>query len=308
MLVDEPGPASFAAESLDGTLRLAPRRVTIPDAEACVVDLDFVGASVAGVVIEEETGKPIAGALVQAAPASLSLETANTRTGPDGSFRFDLEPGRYRLIADARTSGYGRAEIDATVDASGTSGVRIPLSRGLAIAGRVVDPGGGAASGIEVSVMTLDAAGQASSSGSARSLPDGAFHVGGLGPRPHTVIAQSSLGQFAIRTGVVPDERPLEIALRPGGRIRAQVVDPDGRPLEGAWTSVVGVDGAPLQVGGSQTDARGVVELMAPAGNIELRAARERFEGRVTVRVSPNALVPAQVRLWEHGREARNLP
>jgi hypothetical protein len=162
----------------------------------------------------------------------------------------------------------------------------------------VVDARGNGIAGLSV---LADAPGPERSSlsgGGASTLPDGSFRIGGLKAIPHRVTAWSGQGDFGQSEGVTPGDKDVVLTLRPGGRVTVRVLDPDGQPLEGAWASVVNVGM------GSRTDARGLAEVMTPAGTVELRAGKDRLEGRATVTVAQRGTAAAEIKLAMPTRRA----
>jgi carboxypeptidase family protein len=287
-------------DRLDGKGSYPMRTVDLPDADAYTLDLAFSGATIAGVVVDRDTEQPIARAYVFAASAKPEAGTvggSRAETGEDGRFQIDLEPGDYKVSAGAEN--YGRAESEVTVGSSGAGEVRLALSRGLTLSGRVIDTRGNGVPGLNVSAQAKGPDGGMDSAGFASTLPDGSFQMGGLKDVPHRVVASSDVGFFATREGVSPGDKDVVLTLRPGGRVMVQVVDAEGRPVEGAWTSAV-------EYGmGFRTDARGLVEVTSPAGTVELRATKERLEGRTTVTVAERGTATAQIVLGPRTRVSR---
>jgi Carboxypeptidase regulatory-like domain len=293
MIAEQPGRAYVTAERVDGKGNYPGRTVDIPDADVYTLDLAFSGAMVSGVVIDHETEKPISSARVSAAPVKPDpgrpLFGSGAETGDDGRFQIDVEPGDYRVSAAAE--GYGRAEVETSVGSAGAGDLRLALTRGLTLDGRVVDARGNGIAGLNVLAEASDSEGGRLSGGGANTLPDGSFRIGGLKAVPHRLSAWSELGAFARRESVTPGDKDVVLTLRPGGRVSVRVLGPDGQPIEGAWASVVNVGM------GSRTDARGLAEVMTPAGTVELRAGKDRLEGRTTVTVAERGTAAAEIKL-----------
>jgi len=154
-----------------------------------------------------------------------------------------------------------------------------------------VDPRGNGVAGLNVFAEASGSEGRRLSGGGASTLPDGSFQIGGLKALPHRVVASSDLGAFATRDGVSPGDKDIVLTLRPGGRVTVHVVGPEGQPVEGAWASVSDFGM------GSRTDAQGLAEVMTPAGTVELRAGKDRLEGRVTVTVAEDGTAAAEIKL-----------
>jgi hypothetical protein len=123
-------------------------------------------ASLAGRVVEESTGAPVAGAQVMLMPMEPPrigrfmrplAQSPATTTDHDGRYQFDgLAAGRYRLTVQkpgfALLDGPEGPEVDLE---SGTrrTGVDITLQKGAVIAGRVLDERGEPLADVQVSAM-----------------------------------------------------------------------------------------------------------------------------------------------------------
>jgi protocatechuate 3,4-dioxygenase beta subunit len=298
MLVDEPGKGSIRIEALDGSVSYPMQRVEFPDADTFAFDITLPAAAVGGVVVDRETDQPLAKANVVArsvnSPSGTSA-VSNTMTGADGRFRLDVEPGEYQV--SGRAEGFTGETVTLNVGESGASDVRLALSRGLSIRGRVVDARGQATGGVRVGAVTGEAGTWA---GWANSMPDGTFEIAGLAAGDLNLVAQSELGFFALRPGVSAGSSDVVLTLRRGGRVAVTVLGPDGAAVRGASVSVRRVSGmAASGIGATMpTDARGNTEINVPAGSVELRATLEgRLEGFATVAVSEGATVPVEITL-----------
>ena len=133
--------------------------------------------------------------------------------------------------------------------------------------------------------------------GFAQTLPDGSFKVGGLASEPHTVVASSDPGAFAVRMGVAPADKDVILALRPGGRVRLQVQTADDQPVPRAFANLAKINGTPAAGAGGVTDSQGMADLTVPAGTVEIRVTKEGLEARVTVTVGENGSAAASVTL-----------
>lgn len=300
LLVEGPGSYSVTVGTQDGKTGLPTRHVEIPDAESHAVELSFTGARVSGVVREKDSETPIPGARIMASvdaqnPAERSL--AGATSGQDGRFEMEVDPGKYRF--NAWVEGYVGDSVSLQVGQSGATGVRILLSPGLTIKGRVVDRSGRGASGVSVNARTVDK-GSPGGGGGGRTLPDGSFVIEGLKPQPHNLFASSMEGGgFAFRAGVEPAKEGVELRLAPGGRVLLRVRTAGGAPVEGARVRSVSLGGVPVMApfSLSATGAEGEVELALPAGSVELVVAKDQLSGRVTVQVSAETTVAAEVTL-----------
>jgi hypothetical protein len=144
------------------------REARIPDAHTFSLDLKFGGVSVAGIVVDRETGEGIRDAAVSAAPQAKGAGASGGFTGADGRFTLELEPGSYKIRAAAR--GYAPGMTDVTVAGAEIGDVRLELARGLTIQGKVVDRAGRLLSETFVTASTGGAPGATTTE---RTLPDG---------------------------------------------------------------------------------------------------------------------------------------
>ena len=160
LIVDDPGQYRALIESQDARRRYPMRTLKIPDVETHGVELALSGVPVSGVVVDQDTEKPLEQAGITLSPKAPRGATAprafnspgGATTGPDGRFELDADPGDYRL--HARAEGYRNSISDVTVGEAGSSDLRVELEHGLEIRGRVLDPGGRPLSGITVSARS----------------------------------------------------------------------------------------------------------------------------------------------------------
>jgi len=218
-------------------------------------------------------------------------------TGSDGRFRLELEPGEYKV--SARAEGFSAETLTVNIGDSGANDVRLALSRGLSIRGRVVDARGQGVGSLRVGAVTSDLD-SPRWGGAGMSTPDGTFEIAGLAAGDFNLVAQSELGFFAIRPAVTAGTSDVTLTLRRGGRIVVTVLGADGNPARGAFTAVRRVSGVVANGIGAMmpTDARGNSELNVPVGTVEVRATMEGgLEGLAIVTVSEGATVPLEITL-----------
>jgi len=303
MIASEPGSLRISVESLDGKTHYASRPVELPDAETYVLDLDLPSGQVAGVVLDKDTGAPIGEANVSARPQG-GLAGAGTRSGPDGRFTLDLDPGDYRVTASAE--GYASEGVDVAAGSSAPGELRIELARGQVLKGKVVDAQGRPAGEVTVTA-NFGVAGAPDRHGDVTmALADGSFRFERLRSLPYNLAAGSRIQGWGVLPGVQPGSKEVTLQLTPGGLVRLTVRGPEGAPLAGAYFSIVAVAGLPVSVSSfGVSDSSGFLEVSAPAGSVELLISKDRREGRVTVSVPAGGAAAAEVTLSEPRPKAR---
>ncbi len=303
LIVDEPGKYRARIESQDGRRQYPMRSLEIPDVEAHSVELSFSGVPVSGIVVDKETQQPAPQVGVSIFPKKATKReeggAIRAMTGPDGRFELEADPGESRLFAHGE--GYTQAQSEVTVDASGTSGLRVELERGLEIRGRIVDLRGRGLSGIDVFASSDD-----KGMGMGRTLADGTFRVGGLAPTTYNLCTGDPLAGYAVQAGVRPGDSDVALTVRPAGTVRLVVKGPDGAPLAKAHAFVTKVDGGRVQVpfagGRGPTDSSGVTQLSSPAGSVEIQVSAEKLSGTTQAVVGEGATVDVEVTLKEPTR------
>jgi protocatechuate 3,4-dioxygenase beta subunit len=293
LLVFAPGRVHVRLAALAGGQSYPGKDVAVPDVERFELNLDIAGASVAGIVVERESGEPVPDArLALTAPVPERRWAATGTSGADGRFTLTAEPGEYQLRAEG--SGWRPATLPVSVGSGGATEVRVELERGSALAGRVVDAAGRGVPGVEVLATGADGA----SGGFANTLGDGTFRLDSLDTRPYALAAGSPLAGLAVRSGIMPGEEPVTLRLEPAGRIAVRVLREDGRPVKDADLQVGKVGGFPVELpgfGGASTNESGVSELTAPAGTVEVEARYQTASGQGTVTVRPGETVSLDV-------------
>jgi protocatechuate 3,4-dioxygenase beta subunit len=301
LVASDSGETYVDIQSADRHTHMPTPTLTLPDADTYVADFNFSGAFIEGVVVDRETEQPLAGAWLDAQAADPRRKAAGTgsaQSGGDGRFRIELDPGEYHV--NARAEGYGGESLDLSVGESGTTGVRVALSKGLSIRGRVVDSAGRGVGGLGIAGRTGEGAALTGFYGWSRTQSDGTFEVAGLREGAlYTVSTQAEGGLFAVATRVTPSDRPITLVLRPGGRVQVRVLDANGAPAASRNVSVTGVQGAnaPNGLGYGQTDASGIAELTVPAGTLELTSRGGGLEGKTTVTVASGGTAAAEMTL-----------
>jgi hypothetical protein len=302
LLVDEPGQYMALVTSADGGTNYPMRTIQVPDADAFTADLAFGGVPLSGRVVDAETGAPLGGATVAARAATSGGERpgppATTLSARDGSFQLEVDPGA--VTVGARADGYAAGRAAVAVGENGASDVRVALSRGLEIAGRVLDAAGKPVRAAFVSAEPEgeQAEGPGPNMGFAQSGADGTFTISGLAAGRFTLGTSDEAGGFAVLTGVAAGTQDALLRLAAGGEVRAQVFRPDGAPAPDVLVRIARVNGKPFWSGRpARTNASGVAELNAPAGAVELAASLDTATGSATVNVTAASTASVEIRL-----------
>jgi hypothetical protein len=244
------------------------------------------GLSIGGVVVDEVSGDPVPGAELRlAGPDPRRYAGPFAPPHADGSGRFELRgvPAGEGYALAARAPGYleGRLDLPPVRPPGGLSGVRLPLSRGARIAGRVLDPAGAPAPGAVVTVLAERAALEPRSSRPAG--PDGAFVVEGLADGPYQVGAErdkealAELRPVVVARGAGPLDLELRLATAPP--IEGRVTDEAGEPAAGAEVSAerAGPLVARRSAVRTRSGADGTFSLDAGPGRFALRARKAGY-------------------------------
>jgi len=218
------------------------------------------GRSAFGRVLDSDQ-RPIAGARVtlrtalasdprtrfRAALDLESLDTFEAATGADG--RFDLgglPAGRYDLTA--RSRGWAPLTVPGLEVPEGSRATdlgTLVLAHGVALEGAVVDAAGKPVEGAEI---RLNEAGDPAvprfreESGEPAGLSggDGFFRIEDLraGSTVDVSVARSGYAPGSAQGIQIPTEQPLRIVLQAVGSLSGRVIDPDGKPIAGAYVHV----------------------------------------------------------------------
>jgi RNA polymerase sigma-70 factor (ECF subfamily) len=237
----------------------------------------------------------------------------------DGSFRIgSLEPMPYDLVVFK--DGFAAARLfDIPV---GKSGLKVVLSRGLAVRGRLIHPDRKPAEGAEVTVLPPPRVkGPPPSLGSAkeeiaseedvderareaRTDPDGKFEFTGLRPGVHRIRARKEgFGSLELEVELV--DQPVDVGdqkLVPFLSIRGKVVGPSGEPIAGArlWIEEPRREGIP-DWGGRFSLPHALAEARSEGGGEFLIDGLP--EGVFALRASARDFAPATVPYVAAGSE-----
>ena len=225
----------------------------------------LLGARVAGVVVDE-TGSPVAGAAVSiddGMPWGRMFGAGReTTSAEDGRFEMrGVSPGLMRVAAELEGHIDARTEELEFVDGGAFTDVRLELSRGLTIAGVVLDPESQAASGAEVVVERLvrqnwggfGGTSRLQRAGRASADAEGRFAISGLEEGSYTVrasledeLAQTSARAMLERVEAGGPEVALDL-MAPLG-FEGVVLDDLGEPVTAFRLRVESVeDGGPTE-------------------------------------------------------------
>jgi protocatechuate 3,4-dioxygenase beta subunit len=294
LLLDNFGRYGVAISAADGQATHF-RTIEIPDVESHELEIELGGTAVSGVVLEQDTERPLQGARLSFMPTK-GGGVVSGESGGDGRFQVDLEPGSYRV--DAFVPEFAAAHLEVEVPTTGE--MRVLLTRGSSLDGKVTDEAGRGVGGVAVSAFGSQP--EATSGFPARTLPDGSFHLTGLSASAYTVFADAGAsGRFGSVFGVRPGEKPVQLVLRPAARVSVRLVGPDGKPVSGAHAQVEQVDGSRLFYGGgaSESDAGGVIDMIVPAGQLQIRAMKDKLMGTGQVAASAGNVSQLDVQLAE---------
>jgi protocatechuate 3,4-dioxygenase beta subunit len=252
----------------------------LPEVKPCAVE---PGATATVDFLGERTGTRLTGRLLDPSGAPIgeqnlacfSAEDVQfrgdwqaTSTSPEGRYAFDdLEPGSYLIhhVGSMGTSLFLVGEVDLPPVAELEHDLQLGAFR---LEGRVVDavteePVAGGFLLLERRTPTASRtfAGYVTTDGEGRyafeHLPQGTYRLVAYPP----IGALGFEEEPSIELG---PERPgalRDFALWPGGTVRVTVVDPDGRPVAGAYVSLLGEDDRTFEFSEDPvTDARGVHE------------------------------------------------
>lgn len=209
------------------------RRTRLVDLRADLeIAIDLEAAAVLeGVVLDRASGEPVALAQIAAiggehsslaAAYASSQVGGTTSSGPDGSFRLEVEPGRWRLQTTADGYSLGTLPIEA-VAGDERGGLRIFLEPAAKLT-LLINAGGRAGLTVPqfVTVQQIGPDGQVAGMGFAQPGPDGSAEVSFLQPGTWRIYVRSQSSPPVPLTVTVPGD-PVPVTLPPGGQIDLRV-------------------------------------------------------------------------------------
>jgi protocatechuate 3,4-dioxygenase beta subunit len=259
------------------------------------------GVTLEGVVVDPQS-RPIAGARVSTySTARISLFQRSARdddeilTAADGSFSIpDLRAGE-KVGLTASKKGYKPARFDQ-LEVPGSEPLRITLTPGVRIAGRVLTEAGDPVAAVRITVSRVGgnqlAIGASMLSGFARSEEDGAFVFEGIEPGKVrlTANAQGFRKKESADLDLVAgrDVEDFNLVLERGAALVGRVVGADGAPVAGASVQLIEGSSRSAMVGyrfggsGATTDGDGNYRLEGlDEGSQSFAAQAEDYERAV---------------------------
>lgn len=203
------------------------------------------GVRVHGVVRDAAGAGPVPGAVIALLPAA-PFEPDPVRTDAAGHFEAYVPPGplSYRVVhVPAPFLGPPAFLATRPVEVpAGIAGFAIPdiaVTRGVEVAGAVVDAAGRPAPGARVVASWTFFDGRIRAPRSASALCDdaGRFRAGPVDPAAElSLVARSGPDSSEVTPARAGDPAPVRLALRPAATraLDGRVVDRDGRPIPGA--------------------------------------------------------------------------
>ncbi len=196
-----------------------------------------VGPCIAGLIVDESSRQPIAGAHVAAAvpwngPDPDPLARRSTRSDERGKFRVcGLAAGPHRLDVDHRDYlARELAGVPARVDS--TTGVSVALRRAAVVVGRVVDEKGGAVVGARVRLRVASAVAEGVTTSGGR------FRLRRVAPARSANLEAEKIGftpatvrGLNLKPG--PPQNLPDLVLRRGLHGHGRIVDPGAAPIAG---------------------------------------------------------------------------
>lgn len=220
----------FPAEEGVEWVSTGSREASVVAGQATQLDLEVIrGEVVKGRVVDEETGQPVAGAVVSWGEGGFAPPAAVT-TKEDGTFELRAAPGTVDLRVASVPKGYVRPEGQTTVPVEagkGAEGVELKISRGVTLTGRVVGPNGQAVPQVQVQTQEWQI--------KATADEKGRFSLDGLTPGQSLWVWASApergwAGEAQVEAKKGATE-PLTLKLGPAAQVEIRIVDRDGKPL-----------------------------------------------------------------------------
>lgn len=216
------------------------------------------GSDVRGVVVTE-SGAPVAGADVRALSSVQGAGWHSARTDQNGAFELEgLAPGRYRF--HARKTGYAGGEIE-DVDVSSGQPIRIVMSSGGTIRGRILGLDPSAYPDVRVRAVSSDGAASAPLDSKGSFVIDSAP----LGTVRVTAMTQAMFESRTSETKTVEltagSDVHVDLEFISGSVVSGRVTR-NGEPVSGALVSFLPRDPGAGGRGSTNTDSSGRYEIV----------------------------------------------
>jgi uncharacterized GH25 family protein len=275
------------------------------------VDLGTVvlrrGATLEGQVVDPQ-GKPIAGCQVRIVSsggltstrflaAGAADDSSETLSGADGGFTLAGLPEGQPVTLFVSGEGYSSATLKG-IPIPAERPLRVTLSPGSRISGRVVDESGAPVTRAQVLAVPEGPGG----GGAARPLEEkGGFIIENVSPGRFTLAVTAPGFLRAQRRGIEvvagKDVSGLEVVVRKGATVEGRVTTADGRPAAGTRLRVMPTDNtgnpllAALGLPEAVADGEGAYQLEGVAEGARSIVAEERDHPKVvqTLAVQPGS-------------------
>jgi beta-lactamase regulating signal transducer with metallopeptidase domain/protocatechuate 3,4-dioxygenase beta subunit len=197
------------------------------------------GWSVGGIIVDDQ-GQPVAGVSVDPSIAfkkrtgdSDSLHIGEeAKTDAAGKWRFDSVPvSTERVWVEIRHADFmpnrrdlSRQEFGLELKQEPT--VRIAMSRGLTVTGKVTDEKGAPIAAARVHTRF------ANDRRETKTAKDGTYRLGGCEPKlAKIVVSARGMATDMQQVQIEPEMEPVNFEMKPGGKIRIRVLDENGKPV-----------------------------------------------------------------------------
>jgi hypothetical protein len=259
-------------------------RIPIPDSYTLALE---PGTSIGG-IIQDEDGKPIAGARVELLVSiggelkSVSIRDQQYKTDAAGRWRCDTVPAKLddvsiRLEHPDYVSDdmFGRTPKPPMEKLRDMTGVMV-MKKGVALAGRVLDTKGRSIEGASVMQGSMRLGTHYPGT---RTDQEGRFQFRHVRPGTTILTIQAAGYSPGLEQLVVQKEgEPVEFRLARGRTLRGQVVDQAGQPIPGASVAVEGWRGYRSLQWRVDTDAQGQFRWdEAPADEVLIDVVKQHY-------------------------------
>lgn len=208
------------------------------------------------------------------------------RTGVQGEFAFELaDAATGWLLVHDRPDPEG-AVWSASAPISEAAEPKLVLARGHLLYGRVLEDGGAVLGSARVVVGRYPGMTTSEDAGEVQSDDSGAFALAGCPPGRWHLLASLAdpIRAWRVLSIHVPASHEIVFAFPRYGRVGGLVLDPDGRPVSGAYVSIQVTSDGEFKVGtGAQTAQDGRFDSdRVEAGTVGLTARLPGFASSTT--------------------------